>query len=235
MPTLNVRDQWKKQARELFKLQLLTSEFAGHLNDDEFDGVVITYQTLVAQPVLYQRLCNKHPIMVVCDEIHHASTVSMWGTCLGSALETAVKRLSLTGTPFRSDNEKIPFLTIGEDGSYRCDEVYDYPAALRDGVVHNVVFHRFAGSEVRTGDRIRELHTSDDLSEDDESRRLRWLLWSKDYAISFLRQAHEQLMRCRETVPDAGGLIVCIDTNHAIQIAKWLERNWATQARYRCI
>jgi superfamily II DNA or RNA helicase len=224
VPTLNVRSQWKEAARQLFSIQLLTDQFSGHLNDRAFNGVVVTYQSIAGDPFTFQRLCNRHGIMVIFDEIHHASAVSSWGTKLQTAFEPAQKRLSLTGTPFRSDNEIIPFLSLNLDGTYQCDEIYDYPGALRDGVIRDICFHRFAGSiELRKGHEVHEWHTSDELSEDDAQRRLRLLLWAEDYACAFLSAAHKQLLECRRTVEDAGGLILCIDANHAVKVAEWLK------------
>src|SRR5690625_6895332 len=65
------------------------------------------------------------------------------------AFESATRRLSLTGTPFRSDTAAIPFVRydIGADGVRRssADYTYGYSDALRGGVVRPVIFLAYSG------------------------------------------------------------------------------------------
>jgi hypothetical protein len=63
-----------------------------------------------------------------------------WGRALREAFEPAHKRLMLSGTPFRSDGNPIPFLQVSADGAYNIDFAYDYPTALRDGVIREITF-----------------------------------------------------------------------------------------------
>jgi superfamily II DNA or RNA helicase len=48
--------------------------------------------------------------VVILDEIHHAGTERAWGDGVGHAFELAARRLALSGTPFRSDQNPIPFV-----------------------------------------------------------------------------------------------------------------------------
>src|SRR5207253_894310 len=77
--------------------------------------------------------------LVILDEIHHAGDSRSWGDGTKAAFEPAVRRLSLTGTPFRSDDNPIPFVAYerGDDGlpRSRADTTYGYADALHDGVV----------------------------------------------------------------------------------------------------
>ena len=70
-------------------------------------------------------------------------------TACKAAFEPAVRRLMLTGTPFRSDENPIPFVTYerGGDGLLRsrADSSYGYADALRDGVVRPVIFLAYSG------------------------------------------------------------------------------------------
>ena len=56
--------------------------------------------------------------LVILDEIHHAGDALSWGEGVREAFDPATRRLALTGTPFRSDINPIPFVTYapGEDG-----------------------------------------------------------------------------------------------------------------------
>ena len=56
----------------------------------------------------------------------------------------------LTGTPFRSDDNPIPFVEYDRDASdglprSRADCSYGYADALRDGVVRPVIFLAYSG------------------------------------------------------------------------------------------
>ena len=42
------------------------------------------------------------PALVILDEVHHAGDARSWGDAVKEAFEPAVRRLTLTGTPFRS-------------------------------------------------------------------------------------------------------------------------------------
>ena len=86
---------------------------------------------------------------VVFDEIHHGGDAKTWGEGIREAFGDATRRLALTGTPFRSDDSAIPFVTYerGPDGLERsqADHSYGYADALADGVVRPVVFLAYSG------------------------------------------------------------------------------------------
>jgi superfamily II DNA or RNA helicase len=229
-PTLNIRSQWKNEAQKTFGIQLLTERFAGHLESADFHGVVTTYATIANNALLFKRLCVKHRCMVIFDEIHHAGDHASWGRAMREAFEPAEKRLSLSGTPFRSDGELIPFLRLGSDGTYQIDYAYDYPAALRDGVIRELTFHRFAGSVTfKVDEQVQTFHTDDELHEDDAARRLRLLLSSPAYMRGLLQDAHNQLIEVRKTKPDAGGLALCQNADHAVFVQGLLRQITGTE------
>ena len=66
--------------------------------------------------------------------MHHAGDALSWGDAVKEAFDPAKRRLALTGTPFRSDANPIPFVTYvpEADGSKRSasDYVYGYGPAL---------------------------------------------------------------------------------------------------------
>ena len=66
------------------------------------------------------------------------------------AFEPATRRLALTGTPFRSDTNPIPFVAYeeGNDGIRRssADYTYGYANALADQVVRPVIFLAYSGN-----------------------------------------------------------------------------------------
>ena len=81
----------------------------------------------------------------ILDEVHHAGDALSWGDAVREAFGPAVRRLSLTGTPFRSDVNPIPFVTYapGDDGIPRsvADYSYGYGRALADHVGLRLLQH----------------------------------------------------------------------------------------------
>ena len=68
-----------------------------------------------------------------------------WGRSAQAAFEGARFRLLLSGTPFRSDNTPIPWITYDDDGVSSADYAYGYTEALLDGVCRPVTFHTYDG------------------------------------------------------------------------------------------
>jgi superfamily II DNA or RNA helicase len=65
-----------------------------------------------------------HGALIVLDEIHHAGEPS-WGDGVQIAFQHAGRRLSLSGTPFRSDQSIIPFVRYDGDLAH-ADYEYGY-------------------------------------------------------------------------------------------------------------
>jgi superfamily II DNA or RNA helicase len=222
VPTRYLKKQWRDDAYARFQINLQTEEFRGTLKP-AVDGVAITYAAAARNPDLFRRLCVIHECFVIFDEIHHAGEQASWGEAIQDAFEPAKQRLCLSGTPFRSDGKKIPFLTLKPDGTYEVHYQYDYPRALRDDVVRSVSFHRYSGSvTVAQCGAVWDFHTDDDLDESDAGKRLRGLLHHPTFTGGLLAKSHQKLMEIRQLHPDAGGLAVCMNQTHAQSVARLL-------------
>jgi superfamily II DNA or RNA helicase len=169
----------------------------------------------------------------VLDEIHHAGTERAWGDAVGHAFELAARRLSLSGTPFRSDQNPIPFVDYDFDEAV-AHYSYGYGEALRDGgVVRPVFFPRINGHmEWTAPDGTTMSATFDDhLDRTAASQRLRTALSPEgEWLPAVLSQAHQQLARLREEQPDAGGLVITMDVEHAHQVAQLLRQRHGVEA-----
>src|SRR5690606_39249083 len=66
-------------------------------------GMIVTYAQVAADPALHARITDSARTLVVLDEVHHGGDTRSWGDGIREAFERAERRLSLTGTPFRSD------------------------------------------------------------------------------------------------------------------------------------
>src|ERR671929_654138 len=116
----------------------LPPAFPGRASWD-FVGIALTYAAVAANPLALRVRVEGFKTLVILDEVHHAGDALSWGEAVREAFEPARRRLSLTGTPFRSDVNPIPFVRYapGPDGVPRsvADHVYDYGDALADAVV----------------------------------------------------------------------------------------------------
>jgi superfamily II DNA or RNA helicase len=171
------------------------------------------------------------PTLVILDEIHHAGDSRSWGDGVKTAFEPAVRRLMLTGTPFRSDDNPIPFVAYerGEDGlpRSRSDSSYGYSDALADGVVRPVIFLAYSGEtrwRTSAGDEIAA-RLGEPLTPDVIAQAWRTALDpSGDWVPQVLRAADARLTAKREGgIPDAGGLVIATDQTTARAYAKLLK------------
>ncbi|MCC6437939.1 MAG: DEAD/DEAH box helicase [Acidimicrobiales bacterium] len=224
VPTQHLKVQWANAAAR-FELHLEPewSTAQGGLAAD-IDGVALTYQQVAANPEAVRALTSNG--LVIFDELHHAADERAWGDGVRIAFEGAHRRLALSGTPFRSDTSAIPFVR------YRLDEAesdfeYGYADALTDGrVVRPVFFPRVGGQmEWSAPDgTIYEATFDDPLARALANQRLRTALSLEgEWLPAVLSQAHRELQRIRAGAqPDAGGLVIAMDVDHARGIAALL-------------
>lgn len=220
-PTVVVRDQW---AVELGRLGYrMRKRFAPHHRGwpGSVHGICATYHQVAARPGAYARACRERPTAVVLDEVHHAADSLAWGKTIRDAFEDARLRLALSGTPFRSDRDRIPFVTY-RDGRCVADFEYSYTQAVRDGVCRRVSFRSHDGAATwREGDEQVTAQFSERLNAIAQARRLRAALDpAKPYMRALIAAACEDLQTVRDSgVQDAGGLAICDSQDHALQIA----------------
>jgi superfamily II DNA or RNA helicase len=188
-------------------------------------GVAITYQAVAAGPRVHARAARR-PTLVIADEPHHMGEHAAWGTRALDAFGHAEFRLLLSGTPFRSDNAAIPWVSYDADGISRADYVYGYPQALVDRVCRPITFLPYDGEMEWVSDgRARRAGFDVVLPRVESARRLRTALDADgDWMTHVLRDADAKLSEVRGGHPDAGGLVVAIDKEHAANIAARLER-----------
>lgn len=219
-PTAHLKRQWAAAAAGFgVHLDHQWAPSDGALPPD-MHGIVTTYQQVATSAPLLARLAAG--AMVVFDEIHHAGDEQAWGESVRTAFGGAAQRLSLSGTPFRSDTRSIPFLRY-ELEEARPDYEYGYGQALADGrVVRPVYFPRTNGEmEWSAPDGSTWSASFDDsLDRARANQRLRAALSLEgDWLPSVLRAGHERLMEIRRAHPTAGGLVIATDVDHARGVA----------------
>ena len=231
-PTAHLKLQWARAAAS-FGLHLDPSWSAadGRLPAD-MHGVVTSYQQVATSAQLLRKLAAG--AFVVFDELHHAADERAWGDAIRDAFADARRRLALSGTPFRSDTRAIPFVAYTGDEAVP-DYEYGYGDALADGrVVRPVYFPATNGQmEWQAPDGSFHSATFDDrLDAQRASQRLRTALSLEgEWLPTVLRSANRRLMDVRREQPDAGGLVIAIDQEHARGIAAMLTSRFGVPAR----
>jgi superfamily II DNA or RNA helicase len=226
-PTAHLKLQWADAAARFgLHLEPRWSPGGGRLPAD-VHGIVTTYQQVASNPDALRASAARS--LIVLDEVHHAGDDRAWGESVRRAFEVAPRRLSLSGTPFRSDTLAIPFVRYVGDEAVP-DFEYGYADALADGrVVRPVYFPRINGfMEWIAPDGSAQAAAFDDaLDRARSAQRLRTALSLEgEWLATVLLQANERLGALRRSQPDAGGLVIAADQGHAQGIADLL--------RYRC-
>jgi superfamily II DNA or RNA helicase len=188
----------------------------------EYHGVVVTYAQVASHPTRHRVRTENHKTLVIFDEIHHGGDAKTWGDAIREAFDDATRRLSLTGTPFRSDDSPIPFITYAPDGNglmrSQADHIYGYSDALADGVVRPVMFMAYSG-ESRWRDSAGEEHAArlgEPLNAEQTARAWRTALNpAGDWMPAVIAAADKRLELKRQHVPDAGGMIIASDQTAA--------------------
>ena len=108
-PTQHLKHQWADAAvRFGLHLEPEWSARDGSLPAD-MHGIVTTYQQVSTSSAMLAPLASG--AFVIFDEIHHAADDRSWGSSVQEAFAQAAQRLSLSGTPFRSDTSQSPLWT----------------------------------------------------------------------------------------------------------------------------
>ncbi len=225
-PTRHLKRQWAKTL----------AQFGLHL-DHEYDtsqtyegrdyhGIITTYAQVAKNWRCFQQQCQWVDTDVVLDEVHHCGDTKAWGDAIVDAFGKAAFVMPLTGTPIRSDNNPIPFLTY-RDGVMVPDYAYTYADGLRDGVVRPVAFIPYGG-DLSWSEGGVEFHGSIDRYKSAKFAQ-RCLSVALDvnsgWLDTMIRDADLLLDKIRrEQLPNAGGLIVTKSIEHCKEVARVVER-----------
>jgi superfamily II DNA or RNA helicase len=229
-PTEHLKLQWAEAAAKAgLPIDPSYSAGKGKISSD-YVGVAVTYAGVGVNPLALRIRTERFKTLVILDEIHHAGDALSWGEGVREAFEPAARRLALTGTPFRSDVNPIPFVTYapGDDGVPRsvADFTYGYAEALADHVVRPVLFLAYSGEmqwRTRAGDEVAA-SLGEPLTKDMTAHALRTALDPEgSWMPAVLQAADRRLSEVRRHVPDAGGLVIATDQDSARAYAKLLK------------
>nr|WP_295658490.1 DEAD/DEAH box helicase [uncultured Nocardioides sp.] len=230
-PTEHLKVQWAEAAaRAGIPIDPTYAAGKGRTSGD-YVGIAVTYAGVAVNPLAMRIRTENFKTLVILDEVHHAGDALSWGEGVREAFQPAARRLALTGTPFRSDVNPIPFVTYapGPDGIPRsaADYTYGYAHALADHVVRPVLFLAYSGEmswRTRAGDEIAA-RLGEPLTKDMTAQALRTALDpAGSWMPAVLEAADTRLSEVRRHMPDAGGLVIAGDQDAARAYAALLKR-----------
>ncbi len=227
-PTDHLRTQWAEAAigRHL-KLDPTLSNRVARIRSG-FHGYVTTYAQIASAPRRHQLRAESTKTLVILDEVHHAGDGLRWGDAIASSFARCVRRLTLSGTPFRTKpGETIPFVRyeqLGDTLESQADYTYGYREALADGVVRPVVFAAYSGQARWLNSAGEVIATGLGEASDGtaNSKSIEQLAWRTaldprgDWVSHVIAAMDDRLNHQRSHgIPDAGGLILASDQDSA--------------------
>lgn len=232
VPTEHLKIQWALAASRVgIALDPKFSNSSAQTSS-EYHGVAVTYAQVASHPTRHRVRTENYRTLVIFDEIHHGGDAKTWGEAMREAFSDATRRLSLTGTPFRSDDSPIPFVNYVPDAEgllrSESDHTYGYADALADGVVRPVIFLAYSG-EARWRSSAGEEHAArlgEPLSAEQTARAWRTVLDANgEWIPAVLKAADTRLRQLRDGgIPDAGAMIIATDQTAARQYAALLTK-----------
>ena len=108
-----VVNQWSKDFENLTGRKML--KITGNTVEFSSSGIDLccTWSALTGVEMALKNLCKSAKTLVICDEHHHAENATL-GTAANKAFLGATYTLLLTGTPVRSDGEKMVWVQNDE-------------------------------------------------------------------------------------------------------------------------
>jgi superfamily II DNA or RNA helicase len=198
-------------------------------------GAAFTYQAMEYRDEEFWKLLDDYRVFVVFDEIHHCAghdprLSNAWGQqILHRIRDRASFTVALSGTPWRSDDRAIALARYSTpEGNLICDYRYGLKEAIVDGVCRSprivlldnqkVKLTEELGSDssVRLFPSIAKLLGESPVTYEE-------LLRHDEVIGQLIDLGCSKLNELRQIKPDAAGLIVATDIEHAQQIVQALE------------
>ncbi|WP_420814016.1 DEAD/DEAH box helicase [Nakamurella deserti] len=231
-PTDHLRTQWADAAAGAgLSLDPTMTNAQGPVRDGAH-GYVTTYAQVAGRPAIHAARALRKRSLVILDEIHHAGDGLSWGEAVAEAFDGVQRRLSLTGTPFRTRaDERIPFVRYETDGDLlrsMADYGYGYKDALTDRVVRPVVFAAYTGvSRWRNsaGEVMAVSLTENSTKSVEQAAWKTALDPAGGWVPHVIAAMDERITHLRATtMPDAAGLVLASDQDDARAYAKIVQR-----------
>ena len=201
-------------------------------------GKALTYQSLPSITDDFWELFERFNVLVICDEVHHcsggvASGYNIWGSILENKIKPNAKYiLNLSGTPWRSDQNKISLVSYSLDENINVDYTYSLAQAVNDKVCRLPKIVALDSSDISVSEGNSSARKYEKIQNllDQENIAYQSLLESHEIIDYMLSLATKRLSNLRKNSPKAGGLIVASNVKHAHAIYKQLVSKYKQSA-----
>ena len=217
VPTRHLKSQWRTSLLNCERLEISTKLGRDSAKPESSHGMAITYSALGGMlPKIAAWRAQGWNVYGIFDEIHHASEDAIWGDSVNALGEMSERSILLSGTPFRSDGNRIPMVEYDHDG-YSQGFTYSYRQAVADKVCRPVEFIPFECvvdyDIIRPdGEIIRDqLHWNPDAIGQDEQKAIRLGLDPAQPAVrDMLVLAKAKLDLLRQSDREAATILHCL-------------------------
>ena len=196
-------------------------------------GVAMTYQSIEHKDESFWRLFSSLRVFAVFDEIHHCSggdtfqPANIWGQKIIQRIQdAAIITMGMSGTPWRSDDHSIALARYSTpEGRLIVDYQYSLTQAIEDGVCRSPHITFVDNTEIifEQPDKKQESYMSFASLLKKTDANFESLVTHDDVIIHLLDLSRHRLNTIRQSVSDAGCLIVASNIDHAHQIAGLLK------------
>ncbi len=222
----------------------------GDVSDFGLD-LCATWSAIETLQDAFQTVCQQYKTLVICDEHHHAAVEAAWGEDANDAFHAAKYVLILSGTPIRSDRRETIWLAFDDQGQISQPEegtfTLSYGEAVQLNYCRPITFHRHEGRfSVKLSDSEEVSVSGTKETELEPSlKRVNGLQQALDYYRlvctpkylsdgttpdpesyqgTMLQWGISKLEDLKETMPQAGGLVIAPSIGVAEYMAELLEK-----------
>ncbi len=187
--------------------------------DPRKTAFIVTYQAIsdevVVELLKYWAIERQMKFAVIFDEVHHTSAAGgQWGYFAEQVHNLASFTITMSGTYFRTDQQKIRFIEYNDAGRpiLSCPG-YTYAEAIKDGVCRPVTFDyndpEIRGFHDEAGEETHQLSDVDFRNERFGQIKKDVLSAGGECARQLIIDAHKFMDGLRRKFPDAGMLFTC--------------------------
>jgi superfamily II DNA or RNA helicase len=249
-PRREIVSQWADEFKTVTGRPMMRLTSSDTSYEDQGDNFCATWASIEGLSDGFQQIFRSRRTLVICDEHHHAAVEATWGRGTVKSFEYARYAIILTGTPIRSDGGATAWMAyddIGkidhpEEGTY----TISYGEAVDFGYCRPITFHRHEGQfsvVLKDGENIavsgeKGVELPENLEKIEALQTaldyymlVRTPIYEADnktpsrnsYQASMLEWGISKLDDLRDTMPDAGGLVIAPNIRAADYIADLLE------------
>lgn len=197
-------------------------------------GVALTYQSIEHKDESFWRLFKTLRVFAIFDEIHHCSGgdgtqgANIWGQKIIQQLQDAAAlTLAMSGTPWRSDEQSIALARYSTpEGRLIVDYRYSLAEAVEEKVCRIPYITLLDNTEItieQPGNAQRSYTGFAPLLRQSDAT-FELLVTHEEVNLQLLELSSQRLDIVRRTVPDAAGLVIATNIDHAHQISVLLQR-----------